>query len=47
VIGGRTFWHGDAVAIPRPADTGAAGLMPVSLFKAVYVCNSEGYLLLD
>jgi hypothetical protein len=47
VIGGRTFWHGEAVAIPRPAETGAAGLMPVSLFKAVYVCNSEGYLLLD
>jgi len=47
VIGGRTFWHGEAVAIPRPAETGAAGLMPVSLFKAVYVCNSAGYLLLD
>jgi hypothetical protein len=47
VIGGRTFWHGEAVAIPRPAETEAAGLMPVSLFKAVYVCNSEGYVLLD
>ena len=47
VIGGRTFWHGEAVAIPRPAETGAAGLMPVSLFKAVYVCNSESYVLLD
>lgn len=47
VIGGRRFWHGEAVAIPRPAETGAAGLMPVSLFKAVYVSNSESYVLLD
>jgi hypothetical protein len=47
VIGGRTFRHGETAAILRPAETGAAGLMPVSLFKAAWVCNSEGYVLLD
>jgi hypothetical protein len=47
LIDGRTVWHGEAVAIPRPAETGVAGLLPVSLFKAVYVCNSEKYLVLD
>jgi hypothetical protein len=44
VIDGRTFWRGAVVAIPQPAEDGAAGLLPVSLFKQVYVCNSESYV---
>jgi len=42
-IGGRTFWSGEAVAVPQSAEGGTEGLLPVSLFKAVYFCNSEGY----
>jgi hypothetical protein len=44
LIDGRTFWHGEALAIPRSPEPGAEGLLPVSLFKAVYFCNSEGYV---
>ena len=47
VIDGRTWWRGKAVVIPRAAEAGAEGLLPASLFNAVYVCNSEGYLVLD
>jgi len=47
VIDGRTWWSGKAVVIPQAAEAGAEGLLPASLFKAVYVCNSEGYLLLN
>jgi len=46
-IDGRTLWRGDAVAVPHTAEAGAAGLLPVSLFKTVYVCNSEHYLVVD
>ncbi len=46
VIGGRILWRGDALAIPPSPETEAAGLLPVRLFKTVYVCNSEGYLIL-
>jgi hypothetical protein len=45
-IGGQTLWHGDAVAIPHTAEAGAVGLLPVSLFNTVYVCNSERFLVL-
>jgi hypothetical protein len=47
VIDGRTWWRGKAVVIPRTAEAGAEGLLPASLFNAVYVCNSAGYLVLD
>jgi hypothetical protein len=46
-IDGRTLWRGDAVAVPHTAEAGAAGLLPVSLFKTVYVCNSGRYVVLD
>ena len=46
-IGGRTFWKGDAAAVARESDSGAAGLLPVSLFKTVYVCNSQRYVVFD
>jgi hypothetical protein len=47
MIGGRVFWRGDAVAVPKTAETGADGLLPTSLFKSVYVSNSEGYVVFD
>ncbi len=47
VIEGRKIWHGDAVAIPSRTEPGVAGLMPLSLFKTIYVCNSEGYVVFE
>jgi hypothetical protein len=47
LIGGRRIWRGDAVAVPQIAEEGVSGLLPLSLFKAVYVCNSEGYLIFE
>jgi len=46
-IAGRIIWRGDAVAIPDQAEPGVAGLMPLSLFKTVYVCNSERYVVFE
>jgi hypothetical protein len=46
-IENRTMWRGDAVAIRNQAEPGVAGLMPVSVFKAIYVCNSEGYVVFE
>jgi hypothetical protein len=45
-IDGRVLWRGDAAAVPHPAEAGAMGLLPLNLFKAVYVCNSGSYLIL-
>jgi hypothetical protein len=47
VIEGRNIWRGDAVAIPVQAEPGVAGLMPLRLFRTIYVCNSEGYVILQ
>lgn len=47
VIDGRNVWRGSAVALPDRSEPGVAGLMPVSLFKSVYICNSEGYVVLE
>ena len=47
VIEGRNLWRGDAVAVPNQAEPGIAGLMPASLFKSVYVSNSEGFVVLE
>jgi hypothetical protein len=47
VIDGRKFWEGDAVAIPNRPEQGVDGLLPLGLFKAIYVCNSEGYVFFE
>lgn len=47
VIEGRNVWRGDAVALPDRTEPGVAGLMPLSLFKSTYVCNSEGYVVFE
>jgi hypothetical protein len=47
VIEGRKIWDGDAVAIPSRPEQGVDGLLPLSLFKSIYVCNSEGYVVFE
>lgn len=46
-IQGRSVWHGDAVAMATRTEPGIAGLLPLSLFKMVYVCNSQSYIILE
>jgi hypothetical protein len=47
IIEGRTIRYDELVAVPGGNEAGVAGLLPVSLFKSVYICNSEGYVVLD
>jgi hypothetical protein len=47
VIEGRKIWRGDALAIPTHSQPGVDGLLPISLFKTIYVCNSEGYIVFE
>jgi predicted aspartyl protease len=47
VIEGRTIPHRETLEVPRQAGVSEDGLLPASLFRAVYVCNSEGYAVLD
>jgi hypothetical protein len=47
MIEGKTIWIGDAIAAPRQAKESGDGLMPVSLFKAVYVSNTDGYIVFN
>jgi len=47
VINGRKIWDGEAVTIPNRPEPGVDGLLPLGLFKTVYVCNSEGYVIFD
>jgi hypothetical protein len=47
VVEGQTMWRGDAVAIPNRSEPGVDGLLPLSLFKAIYVCNSERYVVFE
>jgi hypothetical protein len=46
-IEGRKIWRGDAVAIPKRNEPGVDGLLPFRLFNAIYVCNSEGYVVFE
>lgn len=46
-IQGRDVWRGTAVAIPDRTEAGVAGLMPLSMFRSIYVCNSEGYVVFE
>jgi hypothetical protein len=47
VIEGRTIWRGEAVAITNRSEPGVDGLLPLSLFKTIYVCNSEDYVVFE
>jgi hypothetical protein len=43
-IGGRKIWQGNAVAIPNQPEPEVDGLLPLGLFRTIYVCNSEHYV---
>ena len=47
VIEGRKISDGDAVAIPNRPEPGVDGLLPLNLFRAIYVSNSEGYVVFE
>jgi hypothetical protein len=47
VIEGRKIWDGDAVAIPNRPEPGVDGLLPLGLFRVIYFCNSEGYVVFE
>jgi hypothetical protein len=46
IIEGRKISRGDAVVIPNRTP-GVDGLLPLSLFKAIYFCNSQGYVVFE
>jgi hypothetical protein len=46
MIEGRRISRGDGVAVPNRTE-GVDGLLPVNLFKVIYFCNSEGYVILQ
>jgi hypothetical protein len=46
-IAGRDVWRGDAVAIPTQREPGISGLMPLSVFNSIYICNSERYVVFE
>ena len=46
-IHGRTFASRAAMTIPRPEAAVEEGLLPVSTFDAIFVCNSEKYVILN
>jgi hypothetical protein len=43
-IAGKDVWRGDAVALPTRTEPGIAGLIPLSVFNSIYICNSERYV---
>jgi len=45
-IGGQIYHPGTAAFEPREGQI-ANGLLPASLFRAVFVCNSAGYVVID
>jgi hypothetical protein len=47
VVESRKFWEGDAAVIPDRPEPGVDGLLPLALFKSVYFCNSEGYVVFE
>ena len=47
VINKQRVWSGDAIAIGTKPEREVNGLLPLSLFKAVYFCNSEQYVILE
>ena len=46
-IEGQKIWHGDAVTIPNLTEHGVAGLLPLGLFRVLYVCNSKSYVVFE
>jgi hypothetical protein len=47
IVQGRKISDGEAIAIPSRPEPGVDGLLPLSLFKSIYVCNSEHYVIFN
>jgi hypothetical protein len=47
VIDSHKIWDGHAIAIPSRPEPGVDGLLPLHLFRSVYICNSEGYIVFE
>jgi hypothetical protein len=43
-IEGKRIWEGEAVVVSNHSEPGVDGLMPLSVFQRIYVCNSETYI---
>ncbi len=46
-IEGRTWWRGDAVALPESHESGIEGLLPIGPFNSIYVSNSEAFIVFE
>jgi hypothetical protein len=46
-IAGRKVWQGDVITMRSQTEDGVAGLLPLNVFKSVYVSNSEGYVVFE
>ena len=44
IIAGEKIWHGDAVTLQNNTEPGVDGILPLNIFRKVYVCNSQKYL---
>jgi hypothetical protein len=42
-IEGRDIAYRELVGVPGKNEAGAAGLLPLSVFKSIFICNSEDY----
>jgi hypothetical protein len=47
LISGRIISDGEAIAIPNRPEPDVDGLLPLGLFKSIYVCNTEGYVIFE
>jgi len=47
IVEGRNVWRGEAVTMMSRTEPGVAGLLPLGLFRAIYVCNSESYVVFE
>jgi hypothetical protein len=46
-IEGRKISDGEAIAIPNRPESDVDGLLPLGLFKSIYICNSEHYVIFN
>lgn len=47
LIGKRSFATGDALGFADRPEPGIDGLLPLSLFNAIYISNSHGYIVVE
>ncbi len=47
LISGHKISDGEAIAIPNRPEPGVDGLLPLCLFHAIYVSNTEAYVIFD